>query len=223
MRLHMTKVWAGVVWVALLLADWLLWLMLRSRSDERRVRPTKRVAWPKGLKRELLRRQGYTCAYCGSRLSARRSEIDHMDPVIRGGSNDVDNLQVICRPCNLRKGIQTDGEFRARYAGLVPPTRLTPPSQPVPQTKFNALTQRTQQSTVVQQFRKTRFISPREKVVSGSVIGGGATGVVAFLGLAEMGAEGFWLLLPAVVVGGGVGFGLWLRAYVTGVMITEDE
>ena len=217
-------VWAWIVLVALLVADWLIWLMLNTaRPGERMIRPTKRVPWPMGMKRELLKRQDYTCAYCGYRLNASKFEIDHMDPVIRGGSNDMDNLQVICRPCNMRKGIQCDVEFRARYARLVPPTRLTPPSQPVHQTKCKAETRRRAPPSDVQQFRKTRFISSREKVVSGSVICGGVTGVIALFGLAQVGAEGYLLLLPTMVLGGAVGFGLWLRAYVTDVMITENE
>ena len=220
---HITKAWVWIVMVALLVADWLIWLMLRIRSNERRIRPTRRVAWPKGLKRELMKRQNYTCVYCGRRRIARSFDIDHILPVVRGGTNDLGNLQVICQPCNQRKGIQTDGEFRARYARLVPPRRLTPPSQPVSQAEFTAETGRTRQSADVQQFRKTRFISPREKVLSGSLVSGGVTGAAALIGLALLGAEGFLLLIPTVVLGGAVGFGLLLRAYVTGVMITDDE
>jgi 5-methylcytosine-specific restriction endonuclease McrA len=33
-------------------------------------------------------------------------EIDHIRPVSRGGTNDPDNLQVLCRDCNAGKGAQ---------------------------------------------------------------------------------------------------------------------
>ncbi len=105
-----------IVLVSLWVADVLIWVMLRTRSDERRIRPTERVVWPKGLKQRLMRRQDNTCVYCGYRRIATSLDIDHIIPVVRGGSNDMSNLQVICRRCNQRKGLQTDEEFRTRYA-----------------------------------------------------------------------------------------------------------
>jgi 5-methylcytosine-specific restriction endonuclease McrA len=30
--------------------------------------------------------------------------IDHIIPVSRGGTNDVDNLRLLCRSCNSKKG-----------------------------------------------------------------------------------------------------------------------
>lgn len=43
------------------------------------------------------------CAHCGS---ADRLEIDHIIPVSRGGKTELQNLQPLCKPCNLRKGVQ---------------------------------------------------------------------------------------------------------------------
>ena len=220
----MSRGWTVLVLVTLLVADWLIWLMLRARSDERRIRPTKRVAsWPKGTKRTLMRRQDYVCAYCGHRRISRSFEIDHMTPVIRGGSNDIENLQVICRPCNQRKSIHTDREFRERYARLIPRSPLTPPQQAVPQADFKAETRRTRQPGTVREFRRQRYITPREKVVTGSIVCGGVTFFILLVGLASAGAGGALLLLPSVLLGVTVGFGLWLRAHITGVMIVEDQ
>ena len=233
MRLYMAKLrawiawasprlWAWLVWASLSIADILIRVMLRTRSRERTIRPTERVDWPDGWKRALMKRQGNTCAYCGRRRLASSFEIDHMDPVVRGGSNDFDNLQVICRPCNQRKAIQTDQEFRRRYARLVPQRRLTPPSEPVSQSAFSAETRRTEQSSEVRHFRRTRFISPREKVFTGSLICGGVTAVAVLFGLAQLGAGGYFLLMPSVILGGGVSVSLWVRARVTDVMIAEE-
>ena len=196
--------------------------MLLTRRDERRIRPTERVAWPKGLKRELMRRQDNTCTYCGYRRRASSLDIDHVIPVARGGSNDPSNLQVICRPCNLRKGIQTDEEFRARYARLVPRSRMTPPHRRIPQHDFGEETKRTTEVDSARHFRRTRFISKSSKVRSGSTVLGGAVAVVVLFLLAAWGAEGFVLLMPSLILGGAVGFGVWLRAYVTGAMIKDE-
>ena len=213
---YVATAWAWVVIVALLIADWLIWVMLKTRSNERRIRPTKRVTWPRGLKQELMKRKDNTCVYCGYRRIARTLDIDHMVPAVRGGSNDVSNLQVICRPCNQRKGLQTDREFRARYSRLVPSTPLTPPQRRITQNEFKEETKLTSQSTSAKEFRRTRYITPREKVVSGCFISAGIVFGIVLFSLAYVGAEGLLLLLPALVLGGAVGFGIWLRAYMTG-------
>ncbi len=213
---------AWIVIASLWIADGLIWVMLRTRTDERRIRPTERVAWPKGLKQELMRRQNNTCVYCGHRRTARTLEIDHIVPVVRGGSNDKSNLQVICGPCNQRKGLQTDEEFRARYSRLVPKRRLTAPRRRISQDEFRAATRRTSQSDTVREFRRTRFISRREKVMGGCLGLAIGTAIVTFFGLAFMGIDDYPLLLPPVVLGAALGFSIWLRAYKTGAMIEEE-
>lgn len=54
----------------------------------------------------LIVRQGALCPLCGERLpaSATDIEIDHIVPVARGGSEEEQNLQAVCKPCNRRKG-----------------------------------------------------------------------------------------------------------------------
>lgn len=42
------------------------------------------------------------CAICFTALRGK-FEIDHRMPLSRGGSNDPSNLQLACKPCNLRK------------------------------------------------------------------------------------------------------------------------
>lgn len=213
---------AWAVLASLWTADLLIKVMLATRSDERRIRPTERVTWPRDLKQRLMKRQGNTCVYCGHRRTARTLDIDHMIPVVRGGSNDPSNLQVICRPCNQRKGLQTDQEFRTRYRRLVPMRSLTVPRRRISQGEFREETRRTGQSEIAQQFRRTRFISKRSKVGSGCTILGIAVGAVVIFALASAGAEGYLLLLPSIVLGGGVGIGVWVRAYRTGAMIEDD-
>ena len=213
--------WA--VLVSLWVADLLIVVMLSIRSNERRIRPTKRVSWPKGLKRRLMRRQDNTCVYCGYRRTAPSLDIDHVVPAVRGGGNDEGNLQVICRPCNQRKGLQTDAEFRSRYSRLLPPRPLTPPRRRISQREFREETQRTSQSASVQHFRRTRFISKSRKVVTGCIVLAIAVAIAVFYTLVSAGANEDLVLWPSLVLGGVAGLGVWLRAYITGAMTEEDD
>jgi 5-methylcytosine-specific restriction endonuclease McrA len=57
----------------------------------------------------LLKHHGGRCAYSGS---DDKIEIDHRIPLIRGGSNPIDNILPARRRCNRRKHHRTEEEFR---------------------------------------------------------------------------------------------------------------
>lgn len=65
-----------------------------------------RIQIPQGLRNAVFKRDGYRCVRCGASKddSNVRLEIDHIVPVAKGGTNDIDNLQTLCHECNFNKG-----------------------------------------------------------------------------------------------------------------------
>jgi 5-methylcytosine-specific restriction endonuclease McrA len=59
-------------------------------------------------KKNILRRDGYTCQYCARR--GERLTVDHILPRSRGGETTWTNVVAACLRCNLRKGNRTLGE-----------------------------------------------------------------------------------------------------------------
>jgi len=59
-------------------------------------------------KRNVLVRDGFRCAYCGSPRD--RLSIDHIIPRSRGGKTTFENCVAACKCCNLRKGGRTPSE-----------------------------------------------------------------------------------------------------------------
>jgi 5-methylcytosine-specific restriction endonuclease McrA len=56
---------------------------------------------------ELLKKQyGYTCPSCGKSEPEIKLTIDHIIPLIRGGSNYIENIQPLCEKCNCKKYIK---------------------------------------------------------------------------------------------------------------------
>ena len=55
------------------------------------------------------------CFYCGTELG-ENYHVDHMTPLIRGGSNGPENLCCACPQCNMSKNSQTASEFLAKLA-----------------------------------------------------------------------------------------------------------
>ncbi len=63
----------------------------------------------------LLRRKRYRCEnpFCMADLRVVGSEPDHIRPVSRGGTDNIDNIQPLCPPCNRRKHARGWQEFLA--------------------------------------------------------------------------------------------------------------
>lgn len=57
------------------------------------------------MRRAVYERDRGRCVTCGS---PNDLEYDHVLPVAKGGATSVDNLQLLCRPCNRRKGAYID-------------------------------------------------------------------------------------------------------------------
>lgn len=55
------------------------------------------------LRFEILRRDNYTCRYCGARTPDATLTIDHVVPTTLGGDDDPRNLVTACQPCNAGK------------------------------------------------------------------------------------------------------------------------
>lgn len=58
-------------------------------------------------RRNLLRRDNYTCQYCGQ---THDLTLDHVQPRSRGGRHSWENVVIACRACNQRKGDRTPEE-----------------------------------------------------------------------------------------------------------------
>lgn len=58
----------------------------------------------KSLRYEILKRDSFTCQYCGHMAPEVILEVDHIIPVAEGGEDEVFNLITSCRDCNRGKG-----------------------------------------------------------------------------------------------------------------------
>jgi len=65
------------------------------------LQPRRRETIPGHVKSAVYWRDGGRCRRCGSTY---KLEYDHIVPWSRGGSDRMDNLQLLCRTCNRRKG-----------------------------------------------------------------------------------------------------------------------
>ncbi|MGY5310238.1 TerD family protein [Nocardia gipuzkoensis] len=75
------------------------------------LRVAKRLVLPSGqrdsrsipphVRAEVYQRDGGKCCQCGA---IHYLEFDHVIPLSRGGATSVNNLQILCRRCNLEKG-----------------------------------------------------------------------------------------------------------------------
>lgn len=53
---------------------------------------------------EVLKRDNFTCQYCGAHGEGVVLEVDHIIPISKGGTSDMGNLITACFDCNRGKG-----------------------------------------------------------------------------------------------------------------------
>lgn len=73
--------------------------------DEPRQKPI-----PRRLRFEILRRDNYTCRYCGASAPDATLTVDHVIPRALGGADDPTNLVTACRDCNSGKASTSPDE-----------------------------------------------------------------------------------------------------------------
>lgn len=85
-------------------------LAARARRIMRRSRERNVGGRVKASDIKLLQeKQDNKCAYCGKHLD--KYHVDHIKPISKGGTNDINNLALSCPECNLRKSNKDLDDF----------------------------------------------------------------------------------------------------------------
>ncbi len=74
------------------------------------LKPYRATAHWKKLRLQVLRRDAYTCVYCGDVAN----EVDHVVPKVKGGEDTLDNCVAACRKCNITKKDKDEAVFLAQ-------------------------------------------------------------------------------------------------------------
>lgn len=80
----------------------------------------------------VLKAAAYTCYYCGDYATT----VDHVIPVIRGGTNDEFNLVACCSRCNSSKQDRQATFFGQRKTPRLPFSFFSPNQTEQPQSGF---------------------------------------------------------------------------------------
>lgn len=75
---------------------------------------TPRINIPQTVRQYVFQRDKYQCQSCGKTAKETELNIDHIIALATGGSNDISNLQTLCRRCNQQKKHHRDRRFQ-RY------------------------------------------------------------------------------------------------------------
>lgn len=89
----------------------------RAKGHERRARQACGGTHSKDDVADIMAMQRNRCAYCKADISSSY-EVDHIVPLVKGGSNKRSNLQCLCASCNRRKSAK-DPVVWARQIGLL--------------------------------------------------------------------------------------------------------
>lgn len=75
----------------------------------------ERILIPAAVREYVFQRDGFRCRGCAKSPPEVQLQIDHIIPIAQGGSNDISNLQTLCKTCNRRKKDRRDPRFRRHF------------------------------------------------------------------------------------------------------------
>lgn len=78
--------------------------VLKEKKKNKRTKLTQHV------KKYVAANQKWSCNHCQHLLDASY-EIDHIVPIYQGGSNDISNLQALCRNCHGKKTLNDNFKY----------------------------------------------------------------------------------------------------------------
>jgi len=76
---------------------------------------TPRIPIPNSVKQYIYERDKHQCQSCGQTQAETKLNIDHIIPLVKGGSNDMSNLQTLCQTCNQKKKHDLDPRFNRHF------------------------------------------------------------------------------------------------------------
>lgn len=89
------------------------WVHTELQKERNRARSSASITsthW-KEIRKQVLLRDNFTCAYCGDGATT----VDHIIPRSRGGNNDPQNLVSACITCNSSKKDRTPKEAGMKF------------------------------------------------------------------------------------------------------------
>jgi 5-methylcytosine-specific restriction endonuclease McrA len=92
-------------------------LLLKREREQKRIKKELMQERRKAFARKrdalllgLIERDGYKCVVC---CEQDNLSIDHITPLSKGGMDELNNLQLLCRKCNSAKGDRSIGRAEA--------------------------------------------------------------------------------------------------------------
>lgn len=76
--------------------------VMRKKFSRQMNRVTREQIWIKS---------GYSCQICGHSITYEEMTVDHIQPLAKGGKNEMDNYQCACGKCNKIKADSSQDEF----------------------------------------------------------------------------------------------------------------
>ena len=104
-------------------------------------RSTRRPVFSTSFRLNLFLKWKRSCAKCSQKIDAGKAwDIDHILPLALGGTNEAENLQILCKPCHQAKTTKDDipriaktKRLKARHLGV-----RSPSAGQIPESKRSA-------------------------------------------------------------------------------------